>query len=1582
MRRPLALAAALVLPLPALAQDEERDRGFIAGLIEDNLSSPGLQVRIDGFEGALSSAASLETLQVSDREGVWLTLQDVVLDWNRSALLRGRLEVDELSAGLIRVERAPLPAEGVEALPDAGASGGFSLPDLPVSVEIGALQADRIELGEALAGQDLALSLDASARLADGSGAATIEARRLDGTEGTFSIDVAYAAEGQVLDVDVAIAEAEGGIAATLLRLPGAPAIELAVAGSGPLDAFAADVTVASDGTERLGGTVALTGVEDGRRLDVDVAGDVTSLFAPRYRPFFGDDVALAASALRRDDGRLELDALDLRTRALTLEGAARLGADGWPEFLDVTGALRSEDGTPVLLPTGSRTSVRDATLSLAYDAAVSDEIALTLAAREVVTEAAEVASASVDVTGTIGRSDGIVATARAAVSATLDGLAFVDPALAEAAGERIALSADVAWVTGAPVEITGLALEGDDYGLDGSVAVIAADVETPLTLRLDLDAALADLSRIAGVAELEGLSGSAEATLAGDYAPVAGAFDLALDATADALTLGIEQADALLEGETALSVAARRTVEGTFLDALSLSNAQASVEGSAALIAPDAPSGEAGRATLRARIEDGTRIDPRLDGPVTFAADVAQDAGGVWQGSVDATAPEGATLSARGDLTGDAPDVTFDASVPEVAAYVDGVPGGLDLSGRAFRRDGVWSVEADAAGPWDATARVSGPVTGEAPRIAFDATLPDATGPIPALASQPALAGPVTLTGVATQAGAVWSVDAAVDAPAGIALTVSGPVTGNARAIAFEATIDDLAVPVPALEAVPALGGPARLAGDLTEVGGAFALDARLDAPAGIVVRARGPVTGEAVRLEIAATVPAVETFVPAVEGRLDLDGAVFSAGEDYAAEVTARGPYGAVVTAQTVLTASPLRVGFTADIADLSQLAPVPGGLSVAGEAVQTDDGFRIDVDGTGPYDATLDATVDLVDGAPSVTATGRVPEAAALLPQLSGPVDYEVAVEQVDGQFRVDAAVDGAQAIRATVSGIATGPEADLDFDLSVGDVAPFAPGLNGALDASGRAFQSDGQWNVDVDATGPLRSTLDAQAVVTGPALSAEFALAVPDIGPLVPDISGPLRIDGTARQDGERYAIDVDLDGPSGTRAAVAGSLGTDLTLDLSVEGAAPLGLANAALEPRRLAGEVRFDLDIDGPAGLDAVSGTVSTTGAALSLPTLRNALEGIDATIRLGSGRAQVEATANVESGGSVAVSGPVGLQAPFPAELAARFAVTAVDPQLYTADLAGQITVTGPLAGGAVIAGAIGIDGAEIRVPSSGITGVGDLPDITFVNSPRPVRRTLALAGQDAASQAERARAEANGGGGPGYGLDIAIDAPGRIFVRGRGLDAELGGTLRLRGTTSDPVTVGGFELVRGRLDILEQRFDLDEGRIAFTGGLVPTIRLVARTQTDTITAAIVVEGPADAIEVRFESSPEVPQEEIVAQIFFGRDLSELSPLQAIQLANSIAVLSGRSNGGLLDRVRGSAGLDDLDITTDDEGNVAVRAGKYLTDNVYTDVQINQEGEAELSLNLDVSPSLTVRGGVGATGDTSLGLFFERDF
>jgi translocation and assembly module TamB len=228
----------------------------------------------------------------------------------------------------------------------------------------------------------------------------------------------------------------------------------------------------------------------------------------------------------------------------------------------------------------------------------------------------------------------------------------------------------------------------------------------------------------------------------------------------------------------------------------------------------------------------------------------------------------------------------------------------------------------------------------------------------------------------------------------------------------------------------------------------------------------------------------------------------------------------------------------------------------------------------------------------------------------------------------------------------------------------------------------------------------------------------------------------------------------------------------------------------------------------------------------------------------------------------------------------------------------------------------------------------------------------------------------------------LDVTISAPARIFVRGRGLDAELGGRVRIGGTSANVLPSGRFDLIRGRLDLLGKRFDIDEGRVSLQGALVPDLYFVASTSTDGVSASVVVQGPANAPRVSFTSNPGLPEEEIVARLLFGRDLSTLSVLQAAQLASAIATLTGRGGEGPLSRLRSSFGLDDLDVQSSEDGSIGLRAGKYIARNLYTDVTLDDEGQTEIRLNLDVPPGVTLRGRLDSEGQTGIGVWFERDY
>ena len=209
-----------------------------------------------------------------------------------------------------------------------------------------------------------------------------------------------------------------------------------------------------------------------------------------------------------------------------------------------------------------------------------------------------------------------------------------------------------------------------------------------------------------------------------------------------------------------------------------------------------------------------------------------------------------------------------------------------------------------------------------------------------------------------------------------------------------------------------------------------------------------------------------------------------------------------------------------------------------------------------------------------------------------------------------------------------------------------------------------------------------------------------------------------------------------------------------------------------------------------------------------------------------------------------------------------------------------------------------------------------------------------------------------------------------------------AEVGGDVRVRGTTAAPEPVGTFDLVRGRANILGQRLELTEGNVTLTGNSVPTVRFVATRRRSDFEASAIISGPIDDPDISFESNPPLPEDQVLARLLFDTDLGNLSGLQALQLANAVAVMRGGSGVNLLGSIRDDLGIDDLDLTTDEEGRTNLKVGRYINDTTYTDFEVRSDGNTAITLNIDLTPSLTVRGIAESDGSSGGGIFFERDF
>ena len=520
--------------------------------------------------------------------------------------------------------------------------------------------------------------------------------------------------------------------------------------------------------------------------------------------------------------------------------------------------------------------------------------------------------------------------------------------------------------------------------------------------------------------------------------------------------------------------------------------------------------------------------------------------------------------------------------------------------------------------------------------------------------------------------------------------------------------------------------------------------------------------------------------------------------------------------------------------------------------------------------------------------------------------------------------------------------------------------------------------DGTLQVDSATLSNPQLEARASGSVAGDRQTIDLTARLKNLALIVPEFPGALSVTGTAVQDASGVTVDLKGKGPGQIDATVTGKIAPGFgSGDLAIKGTAQAALANAFIQPRAISGQMGFDLRLNGPLGLQSLSGPVTLSGGRLTDPSLGFALQDIAARANLARGQAAIDVTSSVSSGGILTVNGTAGLSAPYAGDLAVDLRqVTLRDPDLYETTLNGDVTLKGPLMGGAMIAGRIALSETELRVPSTGFGGAAGLPGLEHKNEPRPVRATRARAGLIATGKDGGAD-----GSDPGYGLDITVSAPS-LFIRGRGLDVEMGGELRLLGSTNAVVPSGAFELIRGRLELLGKRLVLSEAVLQMQGALVPYIYIVADTQNDGITSGVTIEGPATDPVVTFTSTPELPQEEVLAQLLFGQGLQNLSAFQALQLANAVATLAGRGGQGIVSKLREGFGLDNLDVKTDAAGGASVTAGKYLTKNIYSEVTVDQNGQSEINLNLDVSKSVTLRAKSGSDGDTGLGIVLEKDY
>ena len=241
------------------------------------------------------------------------------------------------------------------------------------------------------------------------------------------------------------------------------------------------------------------------------------------------------------------------------------------------------------------------------------------------------------------------------------------------------------------------------------------------------------------------------------------------------------------------------------------------------------------------------------------------------------------------------------------------------------------------------------------------------------------------------------------------------------------------------------------------------------------------------------------------------------------------------------------------------------------------------------------------------------------------------------------------------------------------------------------------------------------------------------------------------------------------------------------------------------------------------------------------------------------------------------------------------------------------------------------------------------------------------------------------------PNIIFDLAIAANQQAFIRGRGLDAELQGNLRITGTGKKPKYTGQFETKRGSFEIFNKKFNLEKGEVTLANDAITLLIVGEYEKNSSNIIRAELSGVTDNLKIELTSTPTMAEDEILAFLIFGKSILKITPFEAIRLAMAVQSLSSNSGSSLdpISKTRDFLGVDTLSVDSgeDDDGNSGLNlgVGKYINERVYLELQHTPDPTQPWKGNvqIELSPSLSVESSTGGTsGIEGAELKWKRDY
>ena len=574
----------------------------------------------------------------------------------------------------------------------------------------------------------------------------------------------------------------------------------------------------------------------------------------------------------------------------------------------------------------------------------------------------------------------------------------------------------------------------------------------------------------------------------------------------------------------------------------------------------------------------------------------------------------------------------------------------------------------------------------------------------------------------------------------------------------------------------------------------------------------------------------------------------------------------------------------------------------------------------------------------------------------------------VRQADGAIRFDDfhLQYGEQAIRASGSLHPSGPLA-ASLVVHQVDIEPWLHAFVPAVAASGRL-------SLDLAAAGRVE-----RPEVTGVVQLSDVAWNELPLG--------RIRVDSSFADD----QLENHLQWHDGSRELLEmnGTLGLrdDYPLDLKAAASALdlAGLASLFDIVKQSSGALDLQLHVGGTVKAPDISGALAVRDGAVRLAATGEPYRDIQARLTLADGRLHLDSLSAASSTGALRADGWLETDGLRPKHL--QLAVeardfTAMSTNAVQARATGAVEARGPL-DALAIRGDLTIPRARIRVDDFGAGPVSVSPaDLT-------VSGVYGGDPEEEADAGEVEEAEPESSALRVLQTELRVRLPRNVWLVGPETAVEIQGSLLVDKKVNEPFVIGGSaQAVRGFVTYKGRKFEIERGRITFTGadGINPLLDVVGRHDVSDYAITLHVEGDSRRPQLTFSSTPDLPEEDILSLLAFGKTIDRLSGSEQTALSAQGAAIAGNILSGILEkRVGNTLGLDTLEVDVGDElGTGSVRGGRYVTQDLFLSYerQLGEQSGNTVEVEYSLGPRVKLKGASDDRGQSSVDLFWRIEY